>query len=539
MEQSGSKSTRTQTPTERSGEFTLQRDTVLGDVDFDGDALSEQVLRATFERGPEARLLVDDEGRCLSANKNARTIFSQICTDVEEATDIKTLFDFDARLAFSTLWSGRHVQPEQEGTLRARGEGSVLKTYEVQLSSRISDGVHLVTLRDVTEREELRLRLGVNERVSSLGTLASGMAHEINNPLQVIYTSLDVMVRGVGRLAPLGHSPVPVVNEIARELETVRTAAERVQRVVSDMSVFTRAGSDELVPVRVSEALDTAIRATTNIICHRATLVKDIRRTPAVLANEARLTQVFAQLLINASQAIPEGAAGQNEVRVSLFESQKRIEVEISDTGHGMSQEVLRRAFDPFFTTRPVGKGMGLGLSVCHATIAALGGTISADSEPGRGSTFRVSLPVAGASPRVSSITPVPTMLHIPRGLVLVVDDDPMVCKSLSRLLQSQHDVESLTSPRDALARIRSGEVFDAILCDVMMPEMSGVEFYQELAIHAPSQAAKVVFVSGGVFSEEARSFLDSGKHRVIEKPVKSQIVFKALAAVLLSTKGA
>jgi signal transduction histidine kinase len=177
-------------------------------------------------------------------------------------------------------------------------------------------------------------------------------------------------------------------------MAVAREAAERVQRVVRDLAVFTRADHGETSRVNLSVPLETAIRLTATTIRHRATLVKDIRPGASVTGNEAQLTQVFVHLLLNAAQAIPEGASAQNEVRVSLARvPDGRVQVTVSDTGHGMSPEVVAQVFDPFFTTRSVGEGVGLGLSVCHGTVTAMGGEILVESERGKGTTFRVILP--------------------------------------------------------------------------------------------------------------------------------------------------
>ncbi len=324
-------------------------------------------------------------------------------------------------------------------------------------------------------------------------------------------------------------------------MAVAREAAERVQRVVRDLAVFTRADHGETSRVNLSVPLETAIRLTATTIRHRATLVKDIRPDTSVTGNEAQLTQVFVHLLLNAAQAIPEGAATQNEVRVSLARvPDGRVQVTVSDTGHGMSPEVVAQVFDPFFTTRSVGEGVGLGLSVCHGTVTAMGGEILVESERGKGTTFRVILPALGGSGRPATMTPIPVFDTVPRSHVLVIDDDPLVVRSLTRLLQGHHEVEALTDAREGLSRIESGERFDVILCDVMMPEMSGVDFYQEAhGDRVPEQAARVVFVTGGAFSPETRAFLEAGQHRVVEKPVTRGTLFKALLRVLPKRRAA
>jgi CheY-like chemotaxis protein len=183
-----------------------------------------------------------------------------------------------------------------------------------------------------------------------------------------------------------------------------------------------------------------------------------------------------------------------------------------------MPADVLKRLFTPFFTTKPVGVGTGLGLSICHRIVTAIGGEIAVESTVGRGSTFRVTLPPAELRREVS--VPLPKGLAAARrARILVIDDEPAVVKAVSRILGSEHDVVTTHRAQDALALIVGGDRFDVILCDLMMPEMTGMEFHGELVRASPEQADKIVFVTGGAFTSRARSFLDQVKNRRFEKP--------------------
>jgi CheY-like chemotaxis protein len=196
------------------------------------------------------------------------------------------------------------------------------------------------------------------------------------------------------------------------------------------------------------------------------------------------------------------------------------IRVEVSDTGSGIAAEALPRIFDPFFTTRPVGFGAGLGLSTCHGIVRSLGGEIEVDSKPGKGSTFRVLIPVA---PSPQSQESAPAALGPPefsRGRVLVVDDDPMVGRALRRLLEPQHAVTVATSGQAALELLERGERFDVLLCDLLMPDMSGMQLDAEIARRWPDAGARLAFMTGGAFTDQAREFLAGTTRPVLEKPI-------------------
>jgi CheY-like chemotaxis protein len=228
-------------------------------------------------------------------------------------------------------------------------------------------------------------------------------------------------------------------------------------------------------------------------------------------------------LLVNAAQAIPEGNADQHTIRVRSLLVDGRARIEISDTGAGIPPEALGRIFDPFFTTKSIGEGSGLGLAICRSIVTSLGGEIDVESHAGKGTTFVVLLPLAtGTMDTAVAVSP-----GVSTGLrVLVVDDEPLIGKVVEQVLAG-HQVVSETSARSALARVQAGEHFDRILCDLMMPDMSGMELFNQLPLAVQKQ---VVFLTGGAFTERARDFLARVPNRRIEKPFDTDTLAAALA---------
>jgi CheY-like chemotaxis protein len=257
---------------------------------------------------------------------------------------------------------------------------------------------------------------------------------------------------------------------------------------------------------------------------------------PLVKAAEFQLGQVFLNLIVNAAHAIPEGAVEQHTITVvSATRPDGAAVVEVTDDGAGIAPEHLLRIFEPFFTTKAVGEGTGLGLSLCHGIVTALGGRIEVESTPGHGSTFRVVLPPAALEPveppaqhRLPfAATPVPTGAHI-----LVVDDEPLVGATIRRVLGG-HEVEVLTSGLEALRRLRGPERFDLVLCDLMMPELSGMDLHATLADEAPELARRMVFITGGAFTERARLFLEQVPNARVPKPFSPQELRDVVRAAL------
>jgi PAS domain S-box-containing protein len=377
----------------------------------------------------------------------------------------------------------------------------------------------LAVARDVSERKLYQSRLMLADRMVSVGTLAAGVAHEINNPLTYVSADLALLAEELEH-APAGTPEEPL--ERWRWLvDEARAGAERIRRIVRDLGTFSRSDDERLAPVDVRLVIDASLSLAANEIRHRAALVKEYGDVPPVMADEARLGQVFLNLLVNAVHAIPSGRASEHRIRVAVRAEGRRVIAEVSDTGVGIARDVLKRIFDPFFTTKPVGAGTGLGLAICHRIVTALGGDITAASEPGRGATFTVSLPACtdeqrlGLEPDVKRAAPMPEER---RGRVLVIDDEPSVVRVIARALGG-HDVSSTATAREALERLARGERFDVILCDVMMPDVNGADFYRELVRTLPDQAARVVFISGGVFTPELRAFLDSLPNERLDKP--------------------
>jgi CheY-like chemotaxis protein/two-component sensor histidine kinase len=280
--------------------------------------------------------------------------------------------------------------------------------------------------------------------------------------------------------------------------------------------MFSRGAEDEdRQAVDVRSALESSISMANNEIRHRALLVRELGEVPPVEANEARLGQVFLNLLLNAAQAIPDGASESNRVVVRTREEGAMVVVEVADTGVGIAPEQMQRLCEPFFTTKPLGMGTGLGLSVCHGIVKNLGGALEFESAPGKGTTVRVRLP--RSAQKASQPRGAGAAIRVRRsGRVLVIDDEPRILQIVERTLRRYHEVVIERDARDALARIERGERFDAIVCDVMMPNMTGMDFHA--AVPVPI-AARIVFLTGGAFTDRTRAFLERIENVRLEKP--------------------
>jgi PAS domain S-box-containing protein len=254
----------------------------------------------------------------------------------------------------------------------------------------------VVVLRDVGERRRLEVRLQFAERLASLGTMAAGMGHEINNPLAFVTSNLQHLRTLLGSSARPSGSP----EGVDPLLDDCEEGLRRIGAIVRGLRASASA-ADLPAGASLARAIDFAVRLAKNRAEERARLVQDVGPVPRTAGSDVRIGQVLVNLVLNAVDAIPPGHPERNEVRVAARhdEGSGRVVVEVSDTGSGIAPEHLPRIFDPFFTTRSTRGGTGLGLFVCHEIVSECGGEIEVESEPGRGTTFRVLLPVLGAAP--------------------------------------------------------------------------------------------------------------------------------------------
>jgi two-component system cell cycle sensor histidine kinase/response regulator CckA len=380
---------------------------------------------------------------------------------------------------------------------------------------------------DLSERRRVQAQLIRADRLSAVGTLAAGVAHEINNPLAYLMLNLQYLMRELPRF----DGDEARLEGLLERLAEAEHGARRVSTIVGDLRTLARPEETQREPVSVPKALSAAIKVAGVELRRRARVVEVYESVPFVDASPTRLEQVFVNLLVNAGHAVKEGRPDDNEIRVSAVGEGDRVVVEVRDTGVGIAPEVLGRVFDPFFTTKPRGLGTGLGLPISRGIVKSLGGEITVTSRPGVGTTFRVTLPaIQEGDERLARIAEEPLQSNVgltsdplaakrARARVLVVDDEPLVADMLRRTLSDGHDVTVATDARTALDFVLSGAQFDLIFCDLLMPRMSGMDLYTALKAERPGVEERIVFMTGGAFTERAAQFLATVPNRKMSKP--------------------
>jgi signal transduction histidine kinase/CheY-like chemotaxis protein len=391
-------------------------------------------------------------------------------------------------------------------------------THRLDMLSTQLEGI--VTER-TSELAKAHEALGQAERLAALGQLSAGVAHEINNPSAAVVSNLSYLKTS------LANGELP--SDAEEALDDSLTSMGKIARIVRQLLDTGRvAGADS----SMRSTFDVALAVANAVQTARAALDRPLEissNVPAMFGDGDQLMveQVLVNLIVNGAQAVPDRRSPRIKIRAEKLTSGVRITV--SDNGDGMSEDVVRRAFEPFFSTKPFGKGTGLGLSVSLGLAKAVGGDLRvADTSPS-GTTMelliRASLLVVSVPP------PAPTRSPRPAQRLLVVDDDPIVREGLSRMLSKAFLVETARGVGDARRSV-SGAHFDAILCDVMMDEGGGEAFFSWLQRERPSSASRVIFVTGGVTDEASRRFLDGQGQPVLYKPVDLITVERAVDEV-------
>jgi signal transduction histidine kinase/ActR/RegA family two-component response regulator len=489
----------------------------------DASGVSEQdALRETFDLLSQGLFLFSQHGGLLLENRAAQRLRGQgrevpFHFEGHPGESVDTLDEVLAVMARRAWHSG------QVATAAVAHGG---QHFEVG-AQPTSHGRALIYVHDVTADRDDEVRRLQAEKLASIGMLAAGVAHEINNPASFVLANVEALT-GLLRLLDekLRTDPAAARRLGLRDLLFEATAIvqeskegmARIHRIVRDLHAFSRVEQDPRGVTDVNAAIESALGMVRNELRYRAEVERDLRATRAVRGNSARIGQVFLNLIINATHALPEGEQRRNRIWLRSFDEGEVVVVEVKDNGVGIDPEVMPRIFDSFFTTKAAGVGTGLGLSISREIVRASGGEIVAESTPGQGALFRVRLPAADEEPPAQLPTPTP-LPQRRRYRLLAIDDEALLLKAYRRMLIDHHDVQLATCGRDALGVLEQDQQFDVILCDLQMPEMSGADVYRAVARRWPGLEQRFIVITGGAFSPEARRFLDESVVTSLNKP--------------------
>jgi signal transduction histidine kinase/ActR/RegA family two-component response regulator len=394
-----------------------------------------------------------------------------------------------------------------------------LETLSAQLETAVADRT-----KELARTQEALHRA---EKLGALGQLAAGVAHEINNPAAAIAANVRYLQESLETSGTLPSDGLACLEEAHSSIDRITG----VVRQLLDAGRLAGSSSTQTEGVSLAAVVAEAARIARPHYGERVKLVRHVPVELHGLGREPALVQVLANLLVNAAQAIPPERSD-GRVEVSAARVGDRVELVVADDGTGMSEETLRRLFEPFFTTKAFGEGTGLGLAVSRGLIVALGGQLHFSSVLGRGSRATLELPAADAPPPRAEVRDDASVPAGPPRRVLIIDDDPELRSALRRCLKSRYEVALTDGTESALAMLRDDDAWDLIVCDLMMADGGGARVYDTLRAERPGLAARMIFLTGGAVTSEARSFLDAQPQPVLYKPL-DLIAFARLAEQL------
>jgi signal transduction histidine kinase len=387
--------------------------------------------------------------------------------------------------------------------------------------------VVLAARYQVLMERDRQQELQVAERMAALGTLAAGVAHEINNPLTYVRGNMELLQE------QLRHEDGNASHR--SRIQVALQGLSRVEGIVGDLRTFSRQDAEVLSPVDIEATVCSAMdmlgpEALGGVPLHQH-YQPDL---PPALANEDRLIQVVVNLLNNALQSMGSSAA---DPRLTVCASEcadGRLQIEVSDTGAGISEDHLSQIFRPFFTTKSETGGMGLGLSMCRSMMVRMGGEISATSRVGKGSCFVLKLPAAQRRPE-SAQPPADTALPAKEtsARVLVIDDEEAILSIIGEVL-GEHTVTLAQSGQRGLEHLIK-EDYDLVLCDLMMPGISGVKVFERSVREKPDLADRFIFMTGGTISPAVRDFIEQRQSEWLSKPFRPRELRELVGSQLRS----
>ncbi len=485
--------------------------------------LSEEKFRNLFETSRDLLYISTLDGRMLEYNKSAKDFLGYT----------------DEELLKMNMQEHYAYPEERERFVRKVLDEGFIENYELKLKKK--DGTlidALVTVvprrdrsgtviglqgavKDISKMKRLEQQLVQSEKLSGLGTMISGVAHELNNPLTVIIGNTELML--MDRSQP--------AKDVA-SLKVIFKESERAARIVSGLLTFAREHRPERGLININDILIESYKLReynlmTNNIEVTLSLSNDI---PPTLADPYQLQQVFTNIIHNARDALMEKGGG--SITIRSFHTEQTIIVEFEDDGPGINRENLKRIFDPFFTTKDVGKGTGLGLSMAYGIINEHGGTIEVDSEANKGAKFRVTLPII-SGPDYDTARGTPLDTPTTGKSILIIDDERYIRDLLKQVLSEQGHIVKTVSTADDAIQLLEKKTFDAVVIDIKMPGMGGKALYAYFEKSRPEFAKKMLFITGDLLSDDTRAFLETTACRYLEKPFKIDTFIRALNDVL------
>lgn len=495
--------------------------------------ISEQKYRALFRSAGDAIFLVDLETLdIVEANEEAQKLVLGDRRGEELPRSFLSILSELRWREASVVGNNRRIaaiiQPSREFAIRRANAVEVPCEGSVTMVEYNRRPILLVMVREISERKKFEQQLRRSEKLSALGQLVAGVAHELNNPLAVIMGYAQILT---SQEQPIGR--------VRGDLQKILHESERAAKIVKNLLTFARPRDPQLTPVDLNSLVTTvaenheAEMEGAAVVFHLS-LQPDLPRT---MADPHQIEQVLTNLMTNAVHALSEHN-GRRLLEVRTERQGANVRIIVADTGPGIPGDVVPKIFDPFFTTKGPGKGTGLGLSICHSIIEEHHGRIVVESETDKGTRFSIDLPIVECPQRppapTEPVVPVSEPLADPsRYRVLLVDDEPGIIEVLQTLLgEKGYTIESACNGAQALEMIQA-RPYDLVISDLCMPGLGGEALYDRIRKLSPALARRVIFITGDTVSGMSRAFLDSTGNRWFAKPFNLDEIQSTVSAFL------
>jgi PAS domain S-box-containing protein len=470
---------------------------------------SEALFRRLAEAAPDA-IVISVNGIFRYCNQATLRMLGHDQLDTVLGTSLASILEPDEVGVMIDRMRRQHAgEPMAPREYRARRRDGTPITIEISASPMEFEGqpAMLAVGRDVEARKRQQAELIRADRMAAVGTLAAGIAHEVNNPLTYVILQLGRMRGAVRKLVPDDLQRADVDAMIADALD----GSQRVAHIVRDLLWFAREDQSAPSAVILDEPVLTAVKLATSALRDRATVRVDLEGAPAVAANAARLTQVFVNLIVNAAQAFTGDAPATQRIDITWRPAGEQIVIEVADNGPGLPA-THARMFEAFFTTKSAGTGLGLAIS--RSILEDAGGSIDAIDRPGGGAIFRVSLPRWRGTHSAACEAATD---HEPLRL-LIVDDEALLASALAKALGDTHSCAIARNAAEALHLVRTGD-WHAILCDLHLPDRSGLALCHQVLDEQPGYQGRIVFITGGAMSPAQAAEIAALGAVVVAKP--------------------
>ena len=473
-------------------------------------------LGALVHQLPEGLVIVRDGG-VIYVNPTFARFVGRTEAEVRDHAFLDLLSEPYRALMVDWLETGTKDAPGDPGEyafIRPDGSRVMLELRPMWVDNFAGRHACAFLARDISAVKRTQADLLLADRMMTVGALASGVAHEINNPMSFVIGNIHYS------LSVLKHPEFPVgadLKEVLAAMQEALEGAERISRIVKNIHTFSKADHTSTSLLSLRSVVESALTASFVEIRRKARLIRDLRPTPAVLGNEARIRQVVLNLILNSVQALPDNQSTRHTIEISTFEDAGDAVFRIRDTGPGIAPQVLSHVFEPFFTTKPIGQGTGLGLSIAHSIVDQLGGTIEVDSALGEGTTFTVRLPPGSDSGEDEEASGV--------ARILVVDDEPLIVRAFTQVLRDFELVVAM-SGKEAIETLARDINFTLVFCDLYMPEVNGMDVHHWVRENRPGLERQIVFMTGGAHDAVSQKFLASVPNDRLTKPFRPEDIY-------------